>query len=104
MKTFGVGSIQRLMPLADGSALLISVAKYYTPGGKEIQRAEPQDSGIKPTVEMHQASDEVVDPGADDEVEVEPPKNESTAEEDDRQLRKAIEILKDPSRALKKAA
>ena len=104
LKTFGVGSVQKLMPLDDGSALLISVAKYHTPSGKEIQQAEPQDSGIKPTVESHQASDEVVDPNADDELEVQPPTKGEPAKEDDRQLKKAIEILKDPGNALKKAA
>ena len=31
VKTFGAGSVQKLIPLDDGSALLISVAKYFTP-------------------------------------------------------------------------
>ena len=36
-KTFGDGSIQKTMELPDGSALILSVAKYYTPTGKAIQ-------------------------------------------------------------------
>ena len=107
VKTFGTGSLPRLLPLEDGFGLLISVAKYYTPAGKEIQAAEPQDSGIKPTVEVQQTEDEVIDPNADDQSEVQPPpaKDQPPAStEDDRQLKKAIEILKDPGKATKKAA
>src|SRR5262249_50322588 len=37
VKTFGVGSVQKLIPLEDGYGLLISTAKYFTPSGKEIQ-------------------------------------------------------------------
>src|SRR5580692_5034349 len=60
-KTFGAGSVQKLIPLDDGYALLISTAKYYTPSGKEIQEAEPQDSGIRPTLEVRQAAEEAID-------------------------------------------
>ena len=35
-KTFGDGSIQKVIDLPDGSALILSVAKYYTPSGKAI--------------------------------------------------------------------
>ena len=104
VKTFGVGSVQKLMPLNDGSALLISVAKYYTPSGKEIQQAEPQDSGIKPGVESHQAGDDAPDPDSEDQQEVQPPTKTEPDTQDDRQLKKAIEILKDPNAAQKKAA
>jgi carboxyl-terminal processing protease len=96
-KTFGAGSVQRIIPLEDGSALLISVAKYYTPLGKEIQ-----ESGIKPTVEVGQPDEEVFDPNADDQ-EIQPPAKDQPAEQEDRQLKKAIEILKD-SGTSKKAA
>jgi carboxyl-terminal processing protease len=104
VKTFGTGSVQKLIPLDDGSALLISVAKYFTPGGKEIQELEPQDSGIKPTVEIRQTADESLDPT--DDQEVQPPSKDQPSKEEDRQLNKAIEILKDPSKitATKKAA
>ncbi len=106
VKTFGAGSVQRLIPLDDGYALLLSVAKYYTPSGKEIQQAEPQDSGVKPTVETRQAADEVVDPNADDQLDNQPPPSPNPAGKvEDRQLNKAIAILKDPKvSAAKKAA
>jgi carboxyl-terminal processing protease len=104
VKSFGMGAVQKLIPLDGGYGLLISTAKYFTPGGKEIQDAEPQDSGIKPTLEIRQTVEENVDLN-DDAVEVPPPPKEPVKEED-RQLNKAIEILKDPSKisATNKAA
>jgi carboxyl-terminal processing protease len=100
VKTFGSGSVQRLMPLENGSALLLSVAKYYTPSGKEIQQPEAQLSGIKPTIEVLDAADEVTDPNEDDEFEQQPEKkDEAPAVDEDRQLNKAIEFFKDPLKA-----
>jgi carboxyl-terminal processing protease len=103
MKTFGTGSLQKLIPLEDGWALLISVAKYYTPSGKEIQQIEPQDSGIRPTVEVQATEEENLDP-ADDQGP--PPEKKQPVAEEDRQLKKALEVLKDPSKAtaVRKAA
>jgi len=103
VKTFGTGAVQKLIPLDDGYALLLSTAKYFTPSGKEIQEMEPQESGIKPTVEIRQAVEETVD--LSDDAEVAPAPKEPPKEED-RQLNKAIEILKDPSKltSTKKAA
>jgi carboxyl-terminal processing protease len=104
VKTFGSGSVQRLMPLENGSALVLSVAKYYTPSGKEIQQVEAQLSGIKPTLEVLDAADETVDPNADDELEVQPtPRKDEPVTDEDRQLKKAIEFLKDPVKATKAA-
>jgi carboxyl-terminal processing protease len=104
VKTFGVGSVQKLLALDDGYGLLISTAKYFTPSGKEIQDTEPQDSGIKPTIEIRQTTEEAIDLN-DDQAEVQPAPKVPVKEED-RQLNKAIEILKDPSKisATKKAA
>lgn len=36
-KTFGKGSVQTIFPLADGSAVRLTTAKYYTPKGRSIQ-------------------------------------------------------------------
>jgi carboxyl-terminal processing protease len=105
IKTFGSGSVQRLMPLENGSALLLSVAKYYTPSGKEIQPAETPLAGIKPTIETLDAADEALDPNADDDQEVQTPNPKETqpAVDEDRQLNKAIEFFKDPVKATKAA-
>jgi carboxyl-terminal processing protease len=44
-KTFGKGSVQTIFPLDDGSALKLTVAKYYTPSHKVIH-----EHGITPDV------------------------------------------------------
>src|SRR5204862_3476860 len=96
VKTFGIGSVQKLIPLDEGYGLLISVAKYFTPGGKEIQEEEPQDSGMKPTIEMRQVCEEAIDLD-DDQTEVQHAAKER-ARREDRHVSKAIETLKDPSK------
>lgn len=42
-RTYGNASIQRSLSLDDGSAVILSVAKYYAPNGKAIQ-----DTGVTP--------------------------------------------------------
>lgn len=44
-KTFGKGSVQSIFPLDDGSALKLTVAKYYTPSHKVIHQ-----QGITPDI------------------------------------------------------
>jgi carboxyl-terminal processing protease len=44
-KTFGKGSVQNIFPLDDGSALKLTVAKYYTPSHKVIH-----EHGITPDI------------------------------------------------------
>ncbi|MDE5833304.1 MAG: S41 family peptidase [Desulfovibrio sp.] len=46
-RSFGKGSVQNIMPLADGSGLKLTVALYYTPNGSSIQA-----EGIVPDVEV----------------------------------------------------
>ncbi len=99
MKTFGSGAVQKLIPLDDGWALLMAVAQYQTPSGKEIQAL-----GVRPTVEVPQANEEVVDPTAD-QPEVQPnAPNTPAAADEDRQLKRAIEVLKNPGQAPRRAA
>jgi carboxyl-terminal processing protease len=87
-KTFGDGSIQKLIEVPDGSALILSVAKYYTPNGKAIQ-----ENGVTPNIQVAMAADEqAVLPDDDDSAapSEEPQKPQS---KDDDQLRRAIEVL-----------
>ncbi|MFA5139065.1 MAG: S41 family peptidase [Elusimicrobiota bacterium] len=52
-KTFGKASVQSVIPLADGSGLRLTVAKYYTPSGRSIQRDEKTGAGgIAPDIEI----------------------------------------------------
>ena len=55
-RTFGEGSVQKTIELPDGSALLLTVAKYEGPDGKKIQ-----DEAVAPTVLVGQNSDDEVD-------------------------------------------
>ncbi len=36
--SFGKGLVQRQLPFADGSAIRLTVSRYYTPSGRQIQR------------------------------------------------------------------
>ena len=83
-RSFGVGVFQKLIAIDDGSALLLSVAKYYGPDGKAIQ-----DNGVAPTVEESPAEAAA---NADDDNE--PAEPEHYGDKDDQQLRKALEVLK----------
>ncbi|MGN0467078.1 MAG: S41 family peptidase [Lachnospiraceae bacterium] len=65
--TFGKGIVQKFYPLVDGSAVKLTVEKYYTPNGNDIHK-----KGIAPDIEVKQ--------------------NEEDKE--DKQLEKAIQILK----------
>lgn len=41
-RTFGKGLVQQQIPLGDGSAIRLTVAHYYTPSGRSIQRPYKQ--------------------------------------------------------------
>ncbi|OIO07608.1 MAG: hypothetical protein AUJ52_10015 [Elusimicrobia bacterium CG1_02_63_36] len=52
-RTFGKASVQSVIPLADGSGLRLTVAKYYTPAGRSIHRDEKKKTGgISPDFEV----------------------------------------------------
>ena len=44
-RSFGKGLVQQQFPLPDGSALRLTVARYYTPSGRSIQK--PYDNGVE---------------------------------------------------------
>ncbi|MGX9365695.1 S41 family peptidase [Desulfoplanes sp. PS50] len=45
-KSFGKGSVQTIIPMADGSGIKLTIALYYTPNGRSIQA-----EGIVPDIE-----------------------------------------------------
>jgi carboxyl-terminal processing protease len=93
VRSFGVGVLQKTIPIGDGSALLLSVAKYYGPDGKAIT-----DNGVTPSVIQGTGPTSA---GTEGEEEMQNP--ERMGGKDDLQLRKAIEILT-PAAAPAKAA
>jgi len=87
-KTFGDGSVQKTIDMPDGSALILSVAKYYSPGGKAIQ-----DSAVTPNVLVADVDDDAGLP--DDEQQAAPDnQNPKPKNQIDEQLNKALEVLK----------
>ena len=55
-QSFGKGSVQQQKPLGDGTAIHITIARYYTPSGNSIQ-----NEGITPDVEVLQSKIEVLE-------------------------------------------
>ena len=56
-QTFGKGSVQSVLPLSDGSALLkLTTAKYYTPSHKVIH-----ERGITPDIFVPETQEEEAD-------------------------------------------
>ena len=74
--TFGKGVVQSVIPLSDGSALKVTTAKYFTPSGVCIQGI-----GIEPDFEVT--------------LPVELLTKSKLTEEEDVQLQKALEVLKE---------
>jgi len=71
-RTYGKGSVQRLMELeSDGrqSALKVTIAKYYLPSGRSIQRTHTARGGVKPDIEIeHEPRLEPGDSGKFEEI------------------------------------
>ena len=69
--TFGKGLVQSQYPLSDGSAVVLTIARYYTPSGRCIQR--PYDKGtddyysqyIERIIENYMSADSILDAGYD---------------------------------------
>jgi carboxyl-terminal processing protease len=92
IRSFGEGVYQKLIPVGDGSALLLSVAKYYTPDGQAIA-----DNGVTPNV-IQPAEKAASSAGTEQNT------GEQFGGPNDQQLQKAIEILKQKSVTVKAAA
>jgi len=92
-KTFGSGSIQKIIEMQDGSALMLSVAKYYSPSGKALQ-----DTAITPNILVADNSEDFQGPDDDENAQPEEkqPEKEKKAAPDD-QLKRAIDVLKNPA-------
>lgn len=74
-KTFGKGIVQTVKPLSDGSGVKLTISEYFTPKGRTIH-----DKGVEPDVVVELPED----------IEQIGPENL----EEDTQLKKALEIVK----------
>jgi carboxyl-terminal processing protease len=89
-RTYGDAAMRRAITMEDGGAIILSVAKYYSPEGKAIQ-----DSGVTPNSVVSDADAQIdVDdngdpipeaPGVD--------KTQQKKVEDDAVVKKALELL-----------
>jgi carboxyl-terminal processing protease len=89
-KTFGSGSIQKVIDMPDGSALVLSVAKYYSPSGKAVQ-----DAAVTPNILVADNNDDFIAPDEDENApdDAQQEKQQKANQPDD-QLNRAIEVLK----------
>ena len=74
--SYGKGIVQNLIPLGDGSAIKITTAHYYTPSGFDLH-----GKGIEPDVEV--------------ELEEKLKTQAVVKPEEDNQLQKAVQVLKE---------
>ena len=77
-QTFGKGLVQSVHPLEDGSGLAVTIAKYFTPNGQDINK-----KGIEPNITVELT-----------EVQREELTREKLATTDDLQYVKALSLLK----------
>jgi carboxyl-terminal processing protease len=89
-KTFGEGSLPKVFDLPDGGALILSVAKYYSPSGKAIQ-----ETAVTPNVLVADETENVI--SEDEDREPAPETEAKPKSTPDDQLHKAIEVLKSRS-------
>ena len=87
-KTFGDGSVQKLIDMPDGAALILSIAKYYTPKGKAIQ-----DAAVTPNIIVADSNDDAALPDEDQQAAPDD-QNQKPKNQTDDQLKKALEVLK----------
>ena len=90
-KTFGEGAQQKTFELADGAALILSVAKYGTPSGKKLQ-----DDGVTPGVLVAGNIPDQDDTDSEDSTPVTAttPAPVKPSVQVDEQLSKALDLLK----------
>jgi carboxyl-terminal processing protease len=86
-RTYGDAAIRKPVTMDDGSAVILSVAKYYSPSGKAIQ-----DTGVTPSVPLAEA-DASADDASDDDTAPKPQPEPKTQTNDDPLLNKAVEVL-----------
>jgi carboxyl-terminal processing protease len=60
-RSFGKGLVQEQYPLEDGGALRLTIARYYTPSGRCIQRDYKGDAQYDSEADRRQKSGELVD-------------------------------------------
>jgi carboxyl-terminal processing protease len=88
-RSYGDAAQRKALTMEDGSAIILSVAKYYSPDGKAIQ-----DTGVTPGTLVADAEPQVeYDENGDAIPQAGPEKTAPKKLEDDPVLKKALEVL-----------
>ena len=88
-KTFGDGSVQKTIDLPDGSAIILSIAKYYSPRGKAIQ-----DTAVTPNVLVAGTDEDAAVPDEDENATPAVEEKKPAPPQQDEQMEKAIQLIK----------
>ena len=112
-RSYGIGSVQKTIPLEDGAAIILSVGKYFTPSGRLIEDDKDlSKSGITPNVVVQPEEDnQMAQNDLPDDSAVSAGKGQANVglppkpkDQPDLILNKALQVLQGESQNLKKAA
>ena len=116
-RTFGIGSEQKLFPIDDGSAFLLTVARYASPNGKfflpegvtpsvEVKRKDVADASALDELDPDASPAPSTTPNPSDKDKATKPVTQAAPQKpaEDLLLKKAIEVLTTANKAKKKAA
>ena len=87
-QTFGKGLVQSVRPLGDGSGLAVTIAKYLTPNGTDINK-----EGIPPDIIVELSEEQLQELYGGD--------RSNLGTEEDPQFSKALEVLTEDLQAAK---
>ena len=88
-RTYGDAAVRKAINMEDGGAIILSVAKYYSPGGKAIQDAFVTPAHVVADAEQQIDYDDNGEPIAEAQDQQQAPKKL----EDDPVMKKALEVL-----------
>ncbi|MBC7973426.1 MAG: S41 family peptidase [Myxococcales bacterium] len=87
-RTYGKGSVQTVMPLADGRAIKLTTSRYFTPAGRSIQ-----GQGVEPDLLLDDAIDSL-DAASTEPLDLEDPRVRQTVAARDAGVQAALDVLK----------
>ncbi|HEX8735695.1 MAG TPA: S41 family peptidase [Pyrinomonadaceae bacterium] len=105
-RSFGAGTEQQLIPLRGGDGFLLTVAKWASASGKTFLADERANSGVKPSVEVkrpdipepldpEELADQEDEQNANPQAQPSPQAPPKPVQQEDVQLKKALELLQD---------
>lgn len=87
-RTFGDAAVRKAVPTEDGGAVLLAVAKYYSPAGKALQ-----DNPVVPAFAVNDIDGESIDEDSDESAAQTPSPATTKKSGEDPVLKKALEVL-----------